>query len=551
MGTIVDTSKDLIIVCNLIPKKVSPKQCYFHIYLIEMSIKQLLAGFQNGSLSAVELCQRCIQRTKQFSYLNAFITTSLDTAEKSAKQSEISVKSGKKIGCLEGIPIAIKDNFCTKDLPTTCASKMLENFHPPYNATVVQKLIDNGAVIIGKTNMDEFAMGSGSVDSIFGPVKNPWNYVSTHQLNEGEVSSGNWHVAGGSSGGSAVAVAAGMAVAALGSDTGGSTRNPSSYCGVVSLKPTYGLLSRHGLIPLVNSLDVPGIITRTVEDVSVILNVLAGHDINDSTTVTDKYAPVNLPSQVNVNGLTVGIPQEYHAPGLSTDVLSHWEHVSGLLHQGGADIKHVSLPHTQYSIACYAVLCAAEVASNMARYDGIEFGFRGHSDLSTTQLYAETRHEGFNEVVRGRILAGNYFLLKENYEKYFLQAQRIRRLITEDFAKVFGSGGVDMLLTPIVLSDAPRYSDFTQLDNRSQCEQQDIFTQPTNLAGLPAICIPVGLSSRGLPIGLQLIGRPFSEHSLLETAAWLEEKLQFTMFNPDLLETIDTVSDRSYSIKTS
>lgn len=393
---------------------------------------------------------------------------------------------------------------------------MLQDFVPNYNAKVYQRLQDAGALLAGKTNMDEFGMGSGSVDSIFGPTKNIWS----EDLN-------NPAIAGGSSGGSAVAVASGLCSAALGSDTGGSTRNPASYCGVIGFKPTYGLLSRHGLIPLVNSMDVPGIITRTVDDCVEIFNVIAGPDEFDSTTIKKKFSPVKLSKdhELNIKKLRVGIPREYHCEGLDSEVLEIWTKVANLLEENGAEIKELSMPYTSSSIFVYSILNQCEVSSNMSRYDGIEFGHRAEDEASTEHSYARTRAEGFNSVVKNRILTGNYFLLQKNYDDNFLKALKVRRLISDDFVKAFSS--VDILLTPTTLSDAPLLSDFTMNNNRDQCAVQDFCTQPANMSGVPAISIPIKLSSKGLPLSLQLMGPNFSENQLFKVAKFIENAVDF------------------------
>ncbi|CAH2252371.1 glutamyl-tRNA(Gln) amidotransferase subunit A, mitochondrial [Pelobates cultripes] len=332
---------------------------------------------------------------------------------------------------------------------------------------------------------------------------------------------------GGSSGGSAAAVSAGTCYVALGSDTGGSTRNPASHCGVVGLKPTYGLVSRHGLIPLVNSMDVPGILSRCVDDAATVLGVLAGHDPQDSTTIQDPFETFKLPEKISMKKLCIGIPKEYHAPGLSTEIVTLWSKAADMFENAGAKVVEVSLPHTPYSIVCYHVLCTSEVASNMARFDGLEYGHRSDVDDSTEAMYAATRREGFNEVVRGRILSGNYFLLKQNYEEYFLKAQKVRRLIADDFVKVFRAG-VHVLLTPTTLTDAAPYLEFIQEDNRTRSAQEDVFTQCANMAGLPAVTVPASLSSRGLPLGLQFIGHALCEQQLLTVAKWFEKQIGFS-----------------------
>ncbi|XP_041828710.1 glutamyl-tRNA(Gln) amidotransferase subunit A, mitochondrial [Melanotaenia boesemani] len=494
--------------------------------MLSLTLKEVSLAFREGRISPTELCRKCLNRIKKTQHLNAYITVTEELSLKQAQQSETRLQQGVPLGPLDGIPFAVKDNFCTKNVKTTCASRMLKDYTPPYNATVVQKLLDQGAVLMGKTNMDEFAMGSGSTDGTYGPVKNPWTYAEPYRTQTGAAPDSDWIVTGGSSGGSAVAVASLTSYLALGSDTGGSTRNPGALCGVVGLKPSYGLLSRHGLIPLVNSMDVPGIFTRSVNDAAIVLGVLQGLDVRDSTTVPAPSSPTELPEDFDVRNICIGIPKEYHAPGLSEDTLAQWSRVADMFEMAGARVEQVSLPHTQYSIVCYYVLCCGEVASNMARFDGLEYGHRGEVDSSTEAMYAATRHEGFNDVVRGRILSGNYFLLKQNYQHYYMKAQKVRRLIADDFNSVFGSG-VDVLLTPTTLTDAARYSDFSQEDNRTRSVQEDVFTQPANIAGLPAVTVPTALSRRGLPIGLQLVGRVLEDKKLLSVAQWVEQRVGF------------------------
>ncbi|XP_061599827.1 glutamyl-tRNA(Gln) amidotransferase subunit A, mitochondrial [Cololabis saira] len=494
--------------------------------MLGLTLKEVSLAFREGKISPTELCRKCLNRIKKTWHLNAYITVTEELSLKQAEQSEARLLQGVPRGPLDGIPFAVKDNFCTENIKTTCASRMLKNYAPLYNATVVQKLLDQGAVLMGKTNMDEFAMGSGSTDGAFGPVRNPWSYAASYRGHRETAADSDWVIAGGSSGGSAAAVASLTSYLALGSDTGGSTRNPGALCGVVALKPTYGLLSRHGLIPLVNSMDVPGIMTRCVSDASVVLGVLQGLDVRDSTTVPAPSSQMELPEDLDVRNICVGIPEEYHAPGLSEEILAQWSRVADMFERAGARVERVSLPHTQYSIVCYHVLCHAEVASNMARFDGLEYGHRSEMDNSTEVMYSTTRHEGFNDVVRGRILSGNYFLLQQNYQHYFVKAQQVRRLIADDFRRVFGSG-VDLLLTPTTLTDAACFHDFTQEDNRTRSAQEDVFTQPANMAGLPAVSVPVALSRRGLPIGLQLIGPALKDKQLLSVARWVEKRVGF------------------------
>uniref|UniRef100_UPI00398F0AC8 glutamyl-tRNA(Gln) amidotransferase subunit A, mitochondrial n=1 Tax=Pristiophorus japonicus TaxID=55135 RepID=UPI00398F0AC8 len=497
------------------------------------TLREVSLALREGRISPTELCQKCLSLIRNTKFLNAYITVVEEHAMVQAGEAEKRLKRGKPLGPLDGVPVAVKDNFSTAGIETTCASNMLKGYVAPFNATVVQRLLDQGAVLMGKTNLDEFAMGCGSIDSIFGPVRNPWGYSEQYRERLGrdhEMEDSDWVIAGGSSGGSAVAVASLTCFASLGSDTGGSTRNPAAHCGIVGFKSSYGLLSRHGLIPLVNSMDVPGIMTRCVDDVTTVLGMLAGHDPKDSTTVQDPFEPFELPGEIDVRNLCVGIPKEYHAPGMSSEAVENWTKAADLFENAGARVVEVSLPHTQYSIVCYHVLCTTEVASNLARFDGLEYGHRSEIESSTEALYASTRHEGFNDVVRGRILTGNYFLLKQNYDHYFVKAQKVRRLIANDFLKAFGSG-VDILLTPTTLTDASTYLEFSKEDNRTRSAQEDIFTQSVNLAGLPAVTVPTALSGRGLPLSIQLIGQAFRDKQLLTVAKWFEQQMNFTHIN--------------------
>lgn len=506
--------------------------------LLSIPIKEVSREISGGVVRPSEICKASIKLTSIVKPLNAYITVTSDVAEEQASVADERQRRNLLLGQLDGIPIAVKDNYCVKGKPTTCASRMLANFSPGYNATIYEKLRAQGAVLIGKTNLDEFAMGSGTIDSLYGPTKNLWgsevlsqfysyrsdgSQVTTRKLHEKDA----WRIAGGSSGGSAVAVATGTCYAALGSDTGGSTRNPASYCGLVGLKPTYGLVSRYGLIPLLNSMDVPGILARTVDDVVLILNAIAGPDQADPTTVQRKYVPINLSETIDISNLRIGIPKEYRVQGISEEIEGCWDEVSRLLEEAGASVVPVSLPHTDYSIVCYSVLNRCDVASNLACYDGIEYGHRADEWSSAHELYKKTRSEGFNDVVKGRILVGNYFLLSENYEKYYVKAMKMRRLIAQDF-DVLWNNNIDLLLTPTTLTEAPCYNEFIQLDNQTQCLIQDYCTQPANMAGLPAINVPIKLSRNGLPLSLQLMAPLFHEKRLLTVAKKIEQSVQFS-----------------------
>ncbi|KYN42227.1 Glutamyl-tRNA(Gln) amidotransferase subunit A like protein [Trachymyrmex septentrionalis] len=505
--------------------------------LLSIPIKEASREICSGTVRPSEICKASIKLTSIVKPLNSYINVTNDVAGEQASSADERQQRNSLLGQLDGIPIAVKDNYCVKGKPTTCASRMLANFSSGYNATVYEKLRTQGVVLIGKTNLDEFAMGSGTVDSFYGPTKNLWgsevlsqfysygsddSQVITRKLHEKDA----WHIAGGSSGGSAVAVATGTCYAALGSDTGGSTRNPASYCGLVGLKPTYGLVSRYGLIPLLNSMDVPGILARTVDDAVLILNAIAGPDQADPTTVQREYVPINLSKTIDISNLRIGIPNEYGVQGISEEIAECWEKVSCLLIEAGASVVPVSLPHTDYSIVCYSVLNRCDVASNLACYDGVEYGHRANEWKSVHELYKKTRSEGFNDVVKGRILVGNYFLLAENYEKYYVKAMKMRRLIAQDFDVLWNSN-VDLLLTPTTLTEAPRYDKFIQLDNQTQCLIQDHCTQPANMAGLPAINVPIKLSRNRLPLSLQLIAPLFHEQRLLTVAKWIEQTVRF------------------------
>ncbi|XP_012523641.2 glutamyl-tRNA(Gln) amidotransferase subunit A, mitochondrial [Monomorium pharaonis] len=506
--------------------------------LLSAPIKEVSREICGNAVRPSEICKASVKLTSIVKPLNAYITVTNDVAGEQANAADERQRRNSLLGQLDGIPIAVKDNYCVRGKPTTCASRMLANFSPGYDATVYDKLRAQGAVLIGKTNLDEFAMGSGTVDSIYGPTKNLWGsevlsqFYSCGSSDESQITKRKlhgkdaWHIAGGSSGGSAVAVATGTCYAALGSDTGGSTRNPASYCGLVGLKPTYGLISRYGLIPLLNSMDVPGILTRTVDDAVLILNAIAGPDQADPTTVQREYVPINLSKTIDVSNLRIGIPKEYGVQGISDEIVECWEKISRLLEDAGASVVPVSLPHTDYSIVCYSVLNRCDVASNLACYDGIEYGHRADEWSSAHELYKRTRSEGFNDVVKDRILVGNYFLLAENYEKYYVKAMKMRRLIAQDF-DVLWNNNIDLLLTPTTLTEAPRYDEFVQLDNQTQCLIQDHCTQPANMAGLPAINVPIKLSRNGLPLSLQLMAPLFHEQRLLTVAKWIEQSVQF------------------------
>lgn len=468
-------------------------------------------GLAAGRFSAVELTRAHLDAIARARRLNTFITETPDVALARAAEADARRASGDRCGALDGIPLAIKDLFCTDGVRTTAASHILDAFIPPYESTVTAKLRAAGAVMLGKTNLDEFAMGSSNTTSWFGPVKNPWGPRDGADL-----------VPGGSSGGSAAAVAARLCLGATGTDTGGSIRQPASLCGIVGIKPSYGRCSRWGIVAFASSLDQAGPMARSVRDAAILLGSMAGHDPRDSTS-----APVDVPdfeaaTARSVRGLKVGIPQEYRIDGMAPEIDAIWRQGEAWLRDAGADIRTVSLPHTRYALATYYIIAPAEASSNLARYDGVRFGLRVPGE-SLDEMYMNTRGEGFGAEVCRRILIGTYVLSAGYYDAYYLKAQKVRTLIARDFERAFEK--VDVILTPTAPSDAFAIGDKT--DDPLTMYLNDVFTVPTSLAGLPGISVPAGLSPRGLPLGLQLIGRPFDEETVLSAAAALEQAAGF------------------------
>jgi aspartyl-tRNA(Asn)/glutamyl-tRNA(Gln) amidotransferase subunit A len=404
---------------------------------------------------------------------------------------------------LAGVPLALKDNLCTEGVPTTCASRILDGWVPPYDATVVRRLRDAGAVFLGKTNMDEFAMGSSTENSAFHPTRNPWD---------------PGRIPGGSSGGSAAATAAMLCLGALGSDTGGSIRQPASLCGVVGLKPTYGLVSRYGLVAFASSLDQIGPFARTVEDAALLLSVIAGHDPADSTSVERPVPDYRAGLDQPLAGLKAGLPVEYFRGGLDPEVEASVRQAVALLSAAGVEIREVSLPNTDAAVATYYIIAPAEASSNLARYDGVRFGLRDADAADLAGMYRATRRAGFGPEVKRRIMLGTYTLSAGYYDAYYRQAQKARTLIRRDFEAVFGK--VDLLLTPTAPTPAFRIGEKT--GDPLQMYLSDIFTIPVNLAGIPAVSVPCGFTGGGLPIGLQILGRPFEEELLLRAARRFE-----------------------------
>ena len=414
-------------------------------------------------------------------------------------------------GALEGIPLGIKDLFCTRGICTTACSHILDGFVPPYESTVTQKLLDAGAVFLGKLNMDEFAMGGSNETSFYGPAVNPWS--KDKKL-----------VAGGSSGGSAAAVAANICAAATGTDTGGSIRQPSAFCGVTGIKPTYGRCSRYGIIAFASSLDQAGPIAKDVRDCAVMLKNMAGHDVRDSTSAKAEVPDFEKFIGMDVRGMKIGIPAEYRPDGLNAEIAAVWDRGIEMLKARGADIVDISLPHTKYALATYYIIAPAEASSNLARYDGLRYGLRVPGE-HLDNMYINSRTEGFGKEVKRRIMIGTYVLSAGYYDAYYLKAQKVRRLIRDDFVKAFEK--CDVILTPTAPTPAFPIGDKSMLENPINMYLNDVFTVSVSLAGLPAMSLPAGLSAEGLPLGLQVIGKAFDEGSVFKTASALEEDIKF------------------------
>ncbi len=477
--------------------------------LTDLTIAQAAVSLRVKEISARELTQAHIDGMEQLAGLNAYITSTPDIALAQADAADAALARG-EAGPLAGIPLGIKDLFCTAGIRTTAGSRILAPFVPPYESTVTAKLLQDGAVFLGKTNLDEFAMGSSNESSAFGPVTNPWSPEATVL------------VPGGSSGGSAAAVAAGIAMGATGTDTGGSIRQPASLCGIVGMKPTYGRCSRWGVVAFASSLDHPGPFARTVADTALLLGSMAGFDPKDSTSADRPVPDFTAACARGVQGLRIGVPLEYRQDGMNPEIAALWEQGLAWLREAGAVTVDVSLPHTKYGLAAYYIIAPAEASSNLARYDGVRFGHRVEgADL--IELYERTRAEGFGEEVRRRILIGTYVLSAGYYEAYYTRAQKVRALILRDFTEAFQ--GVDALLTPTTPTAA-----FGQgaVQDPVTMYLNDVFTVPADLAGIPALSVPAGLDGAGLPLGLQVMGKPFDEETVFAVGAAIERAAGFT-----------------------
>jgi len=485
----------------------------------KITISKALESLKKKEFSAQELTKAVIENATKHRNLNAYITETFDKALELARNADQNYSQGKPRK-LEGIPVAVKDLFCTRGVLTTSGSKMLSTFVPTYESTVSQNIANHGTIMLGKANMDEFAMGSSNLTSHFGPVLNPWKAKD----NSADL------VPGGSSGGSSAAVSAYLAMAALGSDTGGSVRQPAAFTGTVGMKPTYGRCSRYGMIAFASSLDQAGIFTRSVEDAALMQEAMMGFDEKDSTSLNIEVPELVSACQKSIKGMKVGIPVDLmNSPGLNSEILNMWQNSIVMLKSQGAEIIDVTLPHAKYALATYYIIAPAEASSNLARYDGVRYGHRTEKkDLNIEELYEYTRSEGFGTEVKRRIMIGTYVLSSAFMDAYYLKAQKMRRLISEDFKTAFSK--TDLLLLPTAPSAAFAVNE--KFNDPVQMYLNDLFTIPASLAGLPCISVPAALSSKGLPLGMQIIGPALDEYNVLRAAAALEKSVSDINFIP-------------------
>lgn len=479
--------------------------------LVELTVAEALDGLNKKEFTSVELTQAHLDEMAKARELNAYVIETPELALERAKASDERRQRGEKLGKMEGIPVGMKDLYCTKGVRTTACSHILDNFVPPYESTVSLNLQNNGSVMLGKTNMDEFAMGTANLTSYFGAVRNPHKDKNNPD---------KFLIPGGSSGGSAAAVSAGLCMCATGSDTGGSIRTPASFCGIVGMKPTYGRCSRYGMIAFASSLDQAGTMTRTVRDTAIMLESMAGYDPKDSTVVNIPVPNYEKALTGDIRGLKIGIPREYNPDkGLNSDVRHVWEKTAEKLKAAGAEIVEISLPSTKYALPTYYLIAPAEASSNLARYDGVKYGLRVDGK-SLDEMYTNTRTAGFGKEVKRRIMIGTCILLEGYYETCYLKAQKVRRLLCQEFAEAYKK--VDVILAPAAPETAFGKDDDSTKDPLKM-QLYDIFTVPSSLAGLPALSVPAGFSDiNGLPIGLQVIGNTFNEETVLRVAGVIE-----------------------------
>ena len=487
--------------------------------LLELTLSQALDGLKTKKFTATELTQAYIKATEKCRGLNAYIVETPELALKQAKESDARYMKGNALP-LDGMPLGIKDLFCTDNVQTTAGSNILRGFKPQYESTVTSQLFRDGAVMLGKLNLDEFAMGSANVTSAYGNVINPWSGADP-------ANAARKLVPGGSSGGSATAVSARCAIAATGTDTGGSIRQPAAFTGITGVKPTYGRCSRWGIVAYASSLDQAGPMTRNVRDAAIMLRSMAGYDPKDSTSV-NRPVPNYLDAiEGGIAGLRIGIPKEYRVDSMPPEIETLWQQGIKMLQDAGAEIVDISLPHTKYALATYYIVATAECSSNLARYDGVRFGQR-ETGKNLIEMYENTRAKGFGAEVRRRIMLGTYVLSAGYYDAYYLKGQKVRNCIARDFGQAFKQ--CDAILTPTAPSDA--FAIGEKQDDPIKMWLNDVFTVPVNLAGLPAMSLPVGLSANKLPLGLQVIGSPFYESTVLGIGAALEAAAGFRHLPP-------------------
>ncbi|MBR4926692.1 MAG: Asp-tRNA(Asn)/Glu-tRNA(Gln) amidotransferase subunit GatA [Alphaproteobacteria bacterium] len=483
--------------------------------LINLTISEAADLLAKKEISSVELTKAHLSEMEKGRVLNAFITETPDRAMADAEASDKRRANGESLGALDGIPIANKDLYCTKDIRTTAASKILSKFVPTYESTVTQNLKDAGTVMLGKVNTDQFAMGGSTRTSYFGESKNPWTDEN-----------GDYTLTpGGSSGGSAAAVAAGLCMGATGSDTGGSIRQPASFCGITGIKPTYGRCSRWGIVAFASSLDQAGPMARSVKDCAIMLESMAGYDKKDSTSVNTPVPNYLSALTGDIRGKKIGVPKEYRMDGMNEDVAKVWDKGIQLLKDAGAEIVEISMPHTKYALPVYYIIACAEASSNLSRYDGVRYTTRVEG-ATLDDMYKNTRTDGFGDEVIRRILLGTFVLSAGFYDAYYTRAQRVRRLIAEDFKKAFET--VDAILAPAAPTPALNFAEMANMDPVSTY-LGDVFTTPSSLAGVPAMALPVGMSSNGLPIGLQIIGKHFDENTVFQVADVMEKSAGFNL----------------------
>ena len=477
--------------------------------ITELTVHELQEKLKNKELTIKEITEAYINRINEKEKdVQAFVTELTDEAKKSAEEIQSKVENGEITGEFAGIPIGIKDNICTKGIKTTCSSRMLENFVSPYDATVMEKINNENMIDLGKLNMDEFAMGGSTEYSYFHPTRNPWN------LNK---------VPGGSSGGSAAAVASNMVPWALGSDTGGSIREPASFCGVVGLKPTYGLVSRYGLVAFASSLDQIGPITKDVQDAAMLLNIIAGHDKKDTTSSDRPKVDYTKALKNDVKGLKIGVPKEFFGEGINEEVKEQLQKAIETYKELGAEVEEFSLDIAQYALATYYIIACAEASSNLGRFDGIRYTYRTKEFKSLKEIYKKSRSEGFGPEVKRRIILGTYVLSSGYYDAYYKKAQQVRTLVMNEFNKGFEK--YDVILTPT--SPTVAFDIGTKSNNPLEMYLADICTVSVNIAGLPGISIPCGVDKEGMPVGMQLIGNKFCEETILNAAYTFEQKIKF------------------------